>query len=104
MLIKEFALDYDIADDLHFFIYNDPETYKKIFYPYLLQLKKHIKSNKQCPDLLFKSCINKAFKDYCKKYNITINTKSVFTDTDRDQLARKIFGQEIDNIKKGVYD
>jgi len=91
-------------DDLHYFMHNDPAFYRKIFYPIISKFKKHIKSGKQCRDTVFRPCVDRAADAYCNKFNIADNPKSVFTDVDRDELARKIFGQERDRVEKGVYD
>lgn len=108
MLINEFTEvqdleTADLLDDLHFFMHNDPAFYRKKFYPMISKVRDHIKAGKQCKDTVFSSCVNDAMNVYCKKYNIG-NTKSVFTDIDRDSLARRIFGQELENINKGIYD
>lgn len=111
MLIREFTeqdnIDMesvDLLDDLQFFMNNDPTFYRKVYYPTLSQMKNTVKEGSQCNDKIFRPCVDKAVEVYCKKFNIPGNVKSVFTDVDRDELARKIFGQELDNIEQGVYD
>ncbi len=109
MLIREFTedprlKDVDLLDDLHFFMHNDPQFYRKELYPLIAQLKKHVKSGKRCEHTLFRKCVDKAVDHYCQKFKITGNPKSVFTDVDRDSVARKVFAQEQENISKGAYD
>lgn len=109
MLIKEFTQTQnlesaDLIDDLHFFMHNDPYFYRKVFYPLILKVRNHVKAGKQCTDKVFQSCVKQAMDMYVQKFNIGGNTQSVFTDTDRDELARKIFGQEMEHIHKGTYD
>lgn len=109
MLIREFTEapnleDVDLLDDLHFFMHNDPQFYRKELYPLIAQLKKIVKSGKPCDNKLFRKCIDKAADHYCQKFKIPGNPKSVFTDVDRDSLARKVFAQEQENITKGTYD
>jgi hypothetical protein len=109
MLINEFTQlpdmeNADLLDDLHFFMHNDPNFYRKVFYPMIAKVRDHVKSGKQCKDTVFKKCVNDAVDIYCKKFNLAGNPTSVFTNVDRDELARKIFGQEIDQIHKGTYD
>jgi hypothetical protein len=109
MLINEFTEspnleNTDLLDDLHFFMHNDPKFYRKVLYPMIAKLRDHIKAGKQCKDTVFANCVKHAMQIYLQKYNIGGNTQSVFTDTDRDELARKIFGQEMEHIHKGTYD
>jgi hypothetical protein len=70
----------------------------------LSKVKAHIKAGKPCKDDIFRPCVDHAASAYCKKFNIHDSDKSVFTDVDRDALAREIFGQERDRIQKGEYD
>lgn len=96
--------DVDLVDDLQFFMYNDPKFYRRIMYPVLSQMKKQMQSGQGCKHDMFRPCVDTATKIYCNKYKISANDKSVFTDVDRDAVARKIFQQETERIKKGVYD
>ena len=111
MLIREFAEDQqldletvDLLDDLQFFMNNDPHFYRRDYYPILSKVLQHVKAGKQCREDVFLPCVDKAIQIYCRKFNIPGNEKSVFTDTDRDELARKIFNQELHNIEQGAYD
>lgn len=109
MLIREFTEspnleDVDLLDDLQFFMHNDPQFYRKELFPLIAQLKKFVKSGKPCDNKLFRKCVDKAADNYCQKFKIPGNPKSVFTDVDRDSLARKIFAQEQENITNGTYD
>lgn len=106
MLIREFTEspnleDVDLLNDLHFFMNNDPNFYRKVFYPALSTLKKHINSKSQCNDTLFRPCVDQAVRIYCKKFNIPGKETSLFTNVDRDSLAKKIFAQELEHIKQG---
>jgi hypothetical protein len=96
--------DVDLVDDLKFYMENDPQFYRRILYPIISQMKTQVKNGQRCKDNLFRDCVDKAALLYCKKFNIPDNPKSVFTDVDRDSLARQIFGQERDRINQGVYD
>jgi hypothetical protein len=96
--------DVDLLDDLQFYMENDPNFYRKILFPVISKMKSLMKTSKQCPATIFRNAVDKAALLYCKKFNIPDNPKSVFTDVDRDAVARKIFGQEHDRISKGVYD
>lgn len=108
MLLSELAPnvnkdDIDFLSDLHFFMINDPSFYRKVYFPCVTYLRDKMKDNDIPSEALFRKCVNTAIDHYCKKFNIP-NQKSVFTDVDRDSLARKIFSQEKENIVNGQYD
>lgn len=93
--------DTDLKDDLVFFMYNDDKFYRRMLHPSIVNFKNKIKNNQPCEDTYFRSCVDDACKIYCKKFDITDNEKSVFTDVDRDEVARKIFGQEKQEAERG---
>ena len=94
----------DLPSDLHFFMHNDHNFYRKVFFPMISKVKAHVKAGNRCHDAVFRPVVDTAAETYCKKFNIPDNHKSVFTDVDRDELARKIFSQEKDRIEQGDYD
>jgi hypothetical protein len=94
----------DLLDDLEFFMNNDSQFYRRTFYPVVTKIRSIIKTGKPCSDKVFRNCIDQAVPIYIKKFNIPGNEKSVFTDVDRDELAKKIFSKEKERIEKGEYD
>lgn len=109
MLLREFITSKDLEDvdtieDLHYFMQNDPKFYRMFFYPLISKFKDHINKGKKCKDTVFRPCVDRAVDIYCQKFGIADNPKSLFTDVDRDELARKIFDQEKTHIEKGTYD
>jgi hypothetical protein len=109
MLLREFINikeleDVDLCDDLQIFMHNDPLFYRKIFYPEIIKVRDKIKSGKRCEETSFRSCVDKAADAYCEKFDVSGNPISVFTEVDRDKVARQIFAKERDNIIKGRYN
>jgi hypothetical protein len=96
--------DTDLLDDLEFYMLNDDKFFRRILHPELLKVKHKLEAGHACEDTCLRPCVDKAATLYCKKFNIPDGSKSVFTDVDRDAVARKIFGKEQDNIAKGHYD
>lgn len=94
--------DADLKDDLLFFMYSDDKFYRRKLFPVIHDFREKEKNNQACKDTFFRQCVDEACRYYCKKFDIKDNEKSVFTDVDRDEVARKIFGQEkqeLDNVK-----
>lgn len=96
--------DMDLLDDLEFFMLNDDKFYRRILFPEILKIKHKFDAGQPCEDSCLRPCVDKAATLYCKKFNIPDNEKSVFTDIDRDAVARSIFGKEQDKIAQGHYD
>lgn len=90
----------DLIDDLDFFMNNDSQFYRRVLHPMIIKVRDHIMKGGKCKDTVFRGCVDKAVSAYCKKFDIPGNEKSVFTDIDRDEVARKIFGRERDHAQK----
>lgn len=109
MLLREFINkqdldDVDMTDDLIFFMNNDSNFYRKVFFPMVVKVRDQLKSGKRCEDTIFRPCIDHAVDSYCEKYDISENPISLFTEVDRDEIARKVFATEKENIVNGRYD
>jgi hypothetical protein len=109
MLLKELddrlnLEDTNLLDDLEFFMLHDDKFFRRVLYPQLLDIKHKLEAGKACEDTCLRASVDRAATIYCKKFNIPDPEKSVFTDVDRDAVARSIFGKEQDNIAQGKYD
>ena len=109
MLLRELDEKFDLSetnllDDLEYFMMNDDKFYRRVLHPELLKMKRQLESGVACEDNCLRPCVDQAATIYCKKFRIPDAAKSVFTDVDRDSVARKIFPQEQDRIAQGHYD
>lgn len=95
-------LDFDPLEDLAFFIRNDPEYYRKDYYPLVAKLDDYTRAGKKCKDTAFLPCVNKAVKIYVKKFNIPHEANKVFTKDAIQDLAQKMYREELDNIKNDL--
>lgn len=96
--------DSNLLDDLEYYMTHDDKFYRRILHPELLKVKHQLESGRACGDNCLRPCVDKAAVLYCKKFNIPDSAKSVFTDVDRDAIARSIFGKEQDRMAQGQYD
>ena len=63
-------LDFDLVDDLMFFMKASPAFYRKHFYPTIEKFHSRCKNN-QVPDAsFFKPLVSSAYKVYVNKYNL----------------------------------
>ena len=93
-------LNFDIVDDMHVFMKNDPMFYRKEYYPTMCSIPK--KANKQTKKVLM-SLVNKAAKIYCKKYNIPLDAHELIGLDKRRDLITKIQSEEMPRISAGEY-
>lgn len=107
MLLKEinehFAnlIDVDFKDDLHFFMHNDSEFYRRILFPAIRILKSKIEQNTGENIKHFKTCVEKAIPMYCKKFKI--KEIQILSPKEIDELAEKMYQEELTRIEQGVY-
>jgi len=98
-------LKFDIVDDLHIFMRNDPTFYRKNYYPAMCSLGDCYESSdiKKTASKLIFPLIDEAAKSYCKKFDISRNPMDFFTLEDKKNLAKKIYSEEMPAIRKGDY-
>jgi hypothetical protein len=101
---EDFKLPFDIVDDLHVYMKNDPMFYRKSYYPTMVKIaeltknKKAIDAHKE-----FTPMIDSACESYCSKYDIARDHSDVFSENDRKALVNKIYSEEIEGIRQGEY-
>lgn len=98
-------LPFDIVDDLAIYMRNDPTFYRKIFFPAVIKMKNCYEQNKKfnAKKELF-PIIDRAAGNYCKKFKIERRPEDLLNDKDRQMLAKKLYSEEMTNIKKGTYN
>ena len=97
-------LDFDLVDDTSVWMRNDPEFYRKEYFPVMSRIAdlkrdgKKIDRHKHLGPL-----IEKGINRYCAQYDLAGSPDEIFKQQDRDALIDKLFGEEMDGIKKGDY-
>jgi hypothetical protein len=61
-------LDFDLHDDLVFFMNNDPEFYRKEYYPFLNKFKHHCAAGRTVTPKAFVQVVKKAYESYRNKF------------------------------------
>jgi len=61
-------LEFDLSDDLLFFMNNDDDTYRRHLYPAMAKAKHGYRNGFKVDKNLFSSIVNDAYKNYCEKY------------------------------------
>ena len=97
------ADEYDIKEDLIFFMNNDPIFYRKMYYPSLLKFRDAYKKDNNFDCEEFAPMVSQAYKMYQKKFPVQ-NLKSSLDKTMLDEICSKVYEQELENIKMGHYN
>ena len=97
-------LPFDIVDDMAIYMRNDPQFYRKTFFPAVMKMKScHDKGTKYNPTKSLLPIIEKAAVDYCKKFKIERRPTDLIDDSEKKDLIQKLYAEEMTNIKKGKY-
>lgn len=101
---NEEELPFDIVEDLHVFMKNDPMFYRKMYFPTMTKIADAMKAKKKVN--FARACqpmIDKAVDVYCKKFGLPRSTKEMFKDEERANLVDRIRSEEMQNIQQGEY-
>ena len=110
MRIDEFAqpvdnsLPFNIVDDVAVFMRNDPMFYRKNFFPAVDKMKSACNAGKKIDaNKILGPVVDKACEGYCQKYDVSRTPDELFTLDDRQELIKKLYSEEMENIKQGAY-
>ncbi len=91
--------DFDLNDDLIFFINNDPEFYRKDYYPFIRQFKKHCNQDREVKVSAFAPIVKKAFGHYQNTFPVR-GLESNLSEADLREICEKLHGQELEHYHK----
>jgi len=95
------SLNFDLVDDLLFYMRNESKFYRNYYFPVLnlisLRLKKNSSYNYR---KILNTLVKVAKHMYIKKYDIP---EKFFTNEINDKIIEKILDEEMDNISNGEY-
>ena len=101
---QDFGPNFDIVDDVHVYMRNDSDVYRKQYFPMLCKMQECLTAGKK---ISAKNIMMPVIKDcmmqYNKKYNLANEASDIIKDEDVKSLCQKIYREEIPLIKKGVY-
>jgi len=109
MKINEFAqpqdtgLDFDIVDDTVVFMRNDPQFYRKKYFPAMSSMADRVRGGKDIDRSAVGNVVDSGINSYCKKFNIARKPADVFTIEDREAIIEKICSEELKEIEGGAY-
>lgn len=95
-------LNYDLAEDLVFFMNNDDDTYRRHTYPSIINCLKHTESKKKSSPAIFEKAVQESYKSYLKKFPL----RELPTDIEEKlckETCEKIHEEVCQHISDGKY-
>lgn len=96
-------LGYDLKDDLVFFMNQDPEFYRKKYYPAMLKYKKYIAKDKKIEPRAFAGLVDEAYQAYQNKFPVEGLPLSLDKEMCQE-ICEYMHETETKNIQDGHYD
>jgi hypothetical protein len=100
---KKKDLGYDLKDDLVFFMNNDPEFYRKKYYPTMLKFDEYFKEGKMVGPRGFEKLVREAYAIYQNKFPVE-GLESTLESEMCEEICNFIHEQETKNCKDKFYD
>jgi len=96
--------NFDLVDDASFYMRNDPEFYRKSYFPAMAKVADLHRNGKSInPHKCLGGMVEKGISKYCQKYDMAKHPEEVFTQDQREELIDRLFAEEMEQIKQGEY-
>jgi len=92
-------LDFDLHEDLIYFMNADPDFYRKTYFPIQNRFHSHCEAGRSVDPSAFKPIIIKAYENYKKKYNID-SLEEQLKEEELLEICQKLHNQELDYFDK----
>lgn len=88
-------IDFDLVEDLTFFMNNDDDMYRRHVYPLITKCVSHIKAKQKIDPMIFKSSVSKCYEQYVEEYPI-----KELPETLEDKTCKAICKKMLEDFKK----
>jgi hypothetical protein len=61
-------IDYDLTEDLVFYMNNDDDVYRRVVYPSVVTCTNRLESNRKTNPSIFTNAVKESYKQYLKKF------------------------------------
>lgn len=93
-------IDYDLSDDLMFFMNNDPEFYRKEYFPFLNKFNRHCDADRVVSPKAFSPLVIKAYKLYKNKFPIQ-ELEENLNDSEIKDICEKLQSDQLRHYHEG---
>ena len=100
---EAFSPSYDLGDDLQYFMNNDPEFYRKNYYPFVMRVKEAKVNKTKFTAKAFEALVKHAYNVYTDKFSEE-ELPTTIDDTVVKEVCENLYREEIKNIEEGHYD
>lgn len=100
---KKETLGFDLMDDLVFFMNNDPEFYRKRYYPTMLKFNKYCQEGKKINPRAFENLVKEAYGIYKTKFPVEGLEKDLSEEM-CENICKSIHEQECNNVENKFYE
>ena len=94
-------LDFDLHDDLMFFMNNDPAFYRQEYYPFLNKFKNHCNAGRNVTPKAFAGIVRRAYEDYKNKFPLP-ELDEQLDEREIEEICEKLQTQENKNYNDEV--
>lgn len=95
-------INYDLAEDLSFFMQNDDDTYRRHMYPAIAKCLEMVKHKKKVSPMFFNNAVKESYKNYVKKYPIRELPESL-DDKACKEICEKVHDDFCKHYEEGKY-
>ncbi len=95
--------EYDLQDDLIFFMNNDPDFYRRHYYPSIIKMKLNHDRGQELDSSKLVPIVKHAYSVYKDKFPVK-NLDKELDQPNIDDICSKILETETENFKTGQYD
>lgn len=94
---------FDVIDDMAIYMRNDPMVYRKSLFPAIINMQNQYNKGKlPNAEKCLGEIVDNAMISYCNKFKLG-SPKNVFKKTDRQEIIKKLYSEEMTQIKNGSY-
>ncbi len=95
-------INYDLAEDLAFFMNNDDDTYRRHLFPSILKCVDTLKSKKETSPSFFEDAVERGYSIYIKKYPIRHLSDSLEKEM-FEEICKKLHDDVCQQYEDGKY-
>jgi hypothetical protein len=101
---EAFTPNFDIGDDLVYFVNNDPQFYRKHYFPFIVKVKEARQNKTKFSSKAFESLVKHAYSTYKQTFQEEPNLPTNLDEELIKEICEKLYEIELKNIDEGQYD
>jgi hypothetical protein len=96
-------IDFDLCEDLVFFMHNDDDTYRRHVYPSIATCIQKTKSSQRFTPSIFTNAVKESYKSYIKKFPIRRLPKEL-DEEELTEICKKMHEDFSKRMEDGKYE